>query len=117
MGRQRRSVTEYEYDDPPDDGHIPRRGRLVRAVTVHDPRFDDDDTLGLLERAEDRALACGGCGHPRDEVYPRDPEHAKQLDRELHAELLTCASCGKQETALKQLDNPAPGTKVIVRRD
>lgn len=100
------SVTDYEYDAD---------GRLVRAVTVHDARFTDDDTTGALERAESQALLCGGCGHPRDEVYPRDPEHGKQLDRDLYADTLTCVACGKQETALKQLDNPAPGTKIVVR--
>lgn len=116
LGRERVSVTTYEYGPAGEDGHIPRRGRLVRAVTVEDPRFTDDDTSRALERAEEKALACPGCGQPRDETYPTGPEHARELDRAIYADTVACVGCGKQETALRQLDNPAPGTKVVIRR-
>lgn len=109
-------MTTYEYGQGTSDGHLPGGRRLVRSVTVHDARFTDDDILGALERAEDVALVCGGCGHPRDEVWPVDAEHARQLDKELYAEEVTCMACGKKETAIQRLDNPAPGTKVVVRR-
>ena len=90
MGRRRESVTAYHYDDD---------GRLTHAVTVHDERFTDADVDELLARHTHQQLQCPGCGHPRDEVWPVDADHALKLDGQFHAQPLQCAACAARDKA------------------
>jgi hypothetical protein len=59
------SETTYEYDDA---------GLLVRSVTVSEPDWTEADRGLVLALLEERAGACGSCGHPLSEC--RDPKTA-----------------------------------------
>lgn len=59
LGRQRVSVTTYEYDDA---------GRLVRSITVHDAEWTDDDRACAQARRRNEADRCPGCGLPMSET-------------------------------------------------
>ncbi len=63
LGRQRRSVTVYEYED----------GLLVRSVTTHDPAWLDEDLGYAKGHRRNEADRCPGCGLPLSETT--DPEH------------------------------------------
>ena len=95
MGRRRQSVTEYHYDD---------EDRLVRAVTTHDAEFTDDDTDAVLERAQERARACAGCGQPRDEVWPEGPDDALEKEREWAAAPMKCVACAERDRTKRKYE-------------
>lgn len=64
LGRQRKSVTEWEYDD---------EGRLVREVVTHDAEWTDED-LGYAKAWHRIELdRCPGCQLPLSETT--DPDH------------------------------------------
>ncbi|MEV4020164.1 hypothetical protein AB0J35_57780 [Nonomuraea angiospora] len=58
LGREPRSVTRFEYDDG---------GRLVRAITVRESEWlEEDRDAALAELLEERARCPGPCGLPLD---------------------------------------------------
>lgn len=59
LGRQRVSVTTYEYD-----GH----DRLVRAITVHDAEWTDEDLDTAKAKRRNDAENCPGCALPLSET-------------------------------------------------
>lgn len=63
LGRQRRSVTEYEYDDT---------GRLVRSVTVHDAEWTEEDRAWAQALRAHESRLCGGCGEHLEESTDPD---------------------------------------------
>lgn len=66
LGRQRKSVTVYEYDE----------GRLVRSVTTHDAAWTEED-LGYGKAHRRNELGrCPGCKLPLDETTNPDNEGA-----------------------------------------
>lgn len=52
-GWEPRQVTEYEHDEA---------GRVVRAVSVREVEWDDDERSWMLALAQVKADACPGCG-------------------------------------------------------
>lgn len=106
LGRERRSVTEYHYEDEYADESYLRakhgpRWRTVKAVTTHDPLFLDEDTEGVLERQAERAAQCTGCGQPRDEVWPDGPEDARRMEAEWASQAMKCVACAARDRAKK----------------
>lgn len=59
LGRQRVSVTTYEYDD---------RDRLVRAITVHDAEWTGEDVDTAKAKRRNDAENCPGCELPLAET-------------------------------------------------
>jgi hypothetical protein len=55
-GREPTETTEYEYDE---------YGLLVRAVTVRDPEWTEQDAAEMLALAEYRDSLCDCCGMPK----------------------------------------------------
>lgn len=84
---------------------------------MHEPRFSDADTETALERAEDQATRCPQCGHPRDEVWPRDADHALELDSVFYAEPLECIGCKKIGAAQKRWQGDGSAMFTLRRRD
>lgn len=79
LGRQRRAVTSYEYDDA--------TGRLTRSVTVWDPLWTDDDRELLLALQQEESEECGGCGRQISETT--DPASRGAYDVRRHR----CEAC------------------------
>src|SRR5690606_18306190 len=82
LGRQRRSVTRYHYDE---------QGRLDWAETVHDAEWLAEDADAALERQAERALICQGCGHFIDESHDDKYKAAWIVDKHI------CWGCAARE--------------------
>lgn len=98
MGRQRRSVTVYHYDDD---------GRVAWSETLTDQEWLDDDLDWALSWREEQDSLCPGCGQPLVETTDED------LKDQWEAHSLTCFSC----MARARVDrSPQPGRRFWVRR-
>jgi hypothetical protein len=64
LGRQRKSVTVYEYDD----------GLLVRSVTTHDAEWAGEDLGYAKAHRRNEVGKCPGCGLPLAETTNPDNE-------------------------------------------
>lgn len=83
------SVTEYEYD---------QAGRLIRATTVTEPRWTDQDREAAYALDDWEASLCSGCGGDLTETTQRLHEYAYVADREREA---ICWRCQGQAAAGK----------------
>lgn len=92
LGRRRVSVTTYEHDE---------QGRLVRAITVHDPEWLDDDRDWAAADQQEQASRCEGCGFPRDETTNPDNEFAY-----VAAEPLKCHACAARTRKRQKVEDP-----------
>ncbi|MFI6477358.1 hypothetical protein ACIBH1_05460 [Nonomuraea sp. NPDC050663] len=92
LGRRRVSVTTYEHDD---------QGRLVRAITVHDPEWLDDDRDWAAADLQEQANACEGCGFPRDETT--DPANEGAY---VALEPVKCHGCAPMTRKKEKLEDP-----------
>lgn len=79
LGRRRCSVTEYQYDTD---------GRIVRAVTIHDPEWTDDDRSWALAWRLNADLACGDCGGRLDETT--DPDYPYFFEPRVSGKCFRC---------------------------
>ena len=99
MGGQRRSITEYHYDE---------NGRLAWSETIESPEWTDDDRDSHLEWQAEQRLICS-CGHPLDEST--DDEHRAAWI----AETVTCWACAAKER-LSRNGGAEPGQKSSTRK-
>jgi hypothetical protein len=68
LGRQPRSVTTYEYDE--------QSGRLVRAITVHESEWLQEDRDWAEADRQEQLGRCPGCGLPLEETLAPENEGA-----------------------------------------
>jgi len=103
LGRQRKSVTTYEYDE---------NGRLVRSVTVHDPEWTEEDYGWAAAEESNRAALCpGGCGHPLEETIDPDIE----WEAPLPVVCFACRTLAKRQAEYQRPD-VEPGHLFHVQR-
>ncbi|GAA2860145.1 hypothetical protein GCM10020220_056620 [Nonomuraea rubra] len=94
LGRQRRSVTVYEYED----------GRLVRAVTTHDPEWTDEDLGYAKAHRRNEFDKCPGCGLPLSETT--DPENEGRYEA---PPPMRCHACTPLEHRKSEYTESPPG--------
>lgn len=100
LGRQRRSVTQYHYDDD---------GRLAWSETIESPEWTDEDRADHLEWQHEQNLICGSCGHPLDETTDNDHRAAWIAEKKV------CWSCAARDRAT-QHGGHEPGAKWVTRK-
>lgn len=94
LGREPRSVTTFEYDD--------ETGRLVRAITVREPEWLEDDRDWAAADDQDRASRCpGGCGMPLEETT--DPANEGAY---VAVEPLKCHACAPLTAKKDSIEDP-----------
>ncbi|TYB69744.1 hypothetical protein FXF51_06160 [Nonomuraea sp. PA05] len=94
LGRQRRSVTVYEYED----------GRLARSVTTHDAEWLGED-LGYAKGQRRNDLdKCPGCGLPLSETT--DPENEGRYEA---PPPMRCHACTPLEHRKGEYTQSPPG--------
>ena len=72
--------------------------------------FTEEDTEAVLERQREKALACPGCGYPRDESMAKDHhDHYTTRIIRCHA----CAARERKEAAYRKKFPDAPGTYFV----
>lgn len=84
LGRARTSRTTYRYGDD---------GRLVEAVTVHDPEWTAEDLEAVLTWQREQSRRCPGCGFPIDEVWVFNPDEEPEKRAAFDAEIRKCVAC------------------------
>ena len=100
-GRAPRSVTTYTYDDA---------GRLVHAVTEHEPVFLPEDAAELQALAVVEAEECPRCGEDRSKSHAAEGEFAYK------AEVVRCHSCATSERAVRAYAKEDGDTAGIITR-
>lgn len=99
LGRQRRSVTVYHYDD--------KTGRLAWSETGIDAEWLGDDLDWAMAWQEEQDSLCPGCAQPLEESTD------ESLKDQWVAHEVTCYSC----MAKARVDrSPQPGRRFWVRR-
>jgi hypothetical protein len=95
-GWEPEQVTTYEYDDA---------GRLIRAVTVREPEWDEHEQGWALALAFYRDSLCPcGCGHPaRDTLAPESAGHTWHVPPPVR-----CMARDALAQAQAQFSNPRP---------
>ncbi|MFB4285706.1 hypothetical protein ACBJ59_61340 [Nonomuraea sp. MTCD27] len=93
LGREPREVTVFEYDDA---------DRLVRAITVREPEWLEEDRDWALADLDDQASRCpNGCGMPLEDTTHPDNEGAYVAD-----EPPRCHACAAVTAKKKAVGDP-----------
>lgn len=85
-------MTTFEYDES---------GRLVRAITVREPEWLDDDRDWAEADDLERVGACEGCGMPLDETT--DPANEGAY---VAAEPVKCHGCAPVTRKRDTIEDP-----------
>ena len=65
---------------------VPRSVLLGRVVADGEPLWLPNDTEAVFDYLREQAIACPGCGHPRDETMdPKAEEHYRSRSLKCHA--------------------------------
>lgn len=84
----------------------------MRAVTISDEDWTEEDQMAALEWQTEQALKCSGCGLPSDETT------AVGRDDDWDAEVVQCHACAArdrtQRSHLQQSNAETAGLKVRV---
>jgi hypothetical protein len=105
LGRQRVSVTTYEYDD---------RDRLVRSVTVHDAEWTVEDVdYAKAKRRNDAERCPGPCGLPLSETT--DPANQGEYIVPDPTRCFACTELARREEQLAKA-KIKPGALIHVER-
>lgn len=92
LGRQRTSVTTYEYDD---------KDRLVRSVTVHDAEWAEEDLAYAQAKHRNDIDKCpGGCGLPLSETT--DPDNEGAYESPLPVRCHACTPMGHRQQEYRE---------------
>lgn len=96
LGRQRTSVTVYEYDE--------ESGRLVRSVTTHDAEWTAEDLAWAQAKHRNDADICPACRLPLSETT--DPDNEGEYEAPLP---VRCHSCTPLEHRKEEYRESPPG--------
>lgn len=102
LGREPRTVTTYHYDG---------EGRLVRAVTVRESEWTEDDRDWALADLQVQDGLCGSCGLPLEETTDPDNEFAYVAD-----EPARCHACVPVNRSKRSREDPSDGWIFRVRK-
>jgi hypothetical protein len=92
LGREPRSVTTFEYDG---------RGRLVRAITVREPEWLEEDRDWATADLHEQASKCSsGCGLPLDETT--DPANEGAYEAPLPTRCFACTTLSARQAEYKE---------------
>jgi hypothetical protein len=104
MGCEPREVTTFERDAD---------GQVVRAVTVREPEWTDQDRGWVLALLAEQADTCGGCGQPVSECFdPKTMREWQAVERQCQA----CRVVEAQHEANAEASTRRRGLRVGVRR-